>query len=78
MANRTLLIKLLVGLKIRKTCLKPFIRQLMKIWKNSWLVQEVLAAPPAKGFTKLWKSRASAYMSLWNYELKAFGFFISP
>jgi hypothetical protein len=46
--------------------------------ENSWLVQEVLAAPPAKGFTKLWKSRASAYVSLWNYELKAFGFFISP
>jgi hypothetical protein len=50
----------------------------MKIWINSWLVQEVLAAPPAKGFIKLWESRASAYVSLWNYELKAFGFFISP
>jgi hypothetical protein len=63
---------------LQNTCLKQFIRQLMKIWKNSWLVQEVLAAPPAKGFTKLWESRASAYVSLWNYELKAFGPFISP
>jgi len=39
---------------------------------------KVFADPAAKWFTKLWKSRASAYVSLWNYELEAFGPFISP